>query len=46
LEDGYLELADIKELKFWNLNLEINTMPDLGTLKFCYGISPNSEFWL
>jgi len=21
-------------------------MPDLGTLKFCYGISPNSEFWL
>ena len=37
MEIGYLELADLKELKFWNLNLEINTMPHLGTLKFCYG---------
>jgi len=44
LEAGYLELADLKELKFWNLNLENNTMPELGTLKFCNGISPNSEY--
>jgi len=29
-----LKLADLKELKFWNLNLKINIMPDLGPLKF------------
>jgi len=32
LEVGSWELADLKELKFWNLNLEINTTPDLETL--------------
>jgi len=34
LEVGSWELADIKELKFLNLNLNINMMSDLGTLNF------------
>ena len=32
LEVGFWKLADCKELKFWNLNLEINTTPDLEIL--------------
>jgi len=31
LEVGSGELADLKERKFWNLNLEINTTPNLET---------------
>jgi len=34
LAGEHLELADLKELKFWNLKLTINTMLDLGTLEF------------
>jgi len=34
LEVGSWELADLKELQFWNLNLETNTTPDFGTLNF------------
>jgi len=30
--------------KFWNLNLEINTTPDLGTLNFAIGFSLIASF--
>jgi len=44
LEAGYLELADLKELKFCNLNMEINTMPDLETLNFAIGFCLIANF--
>jgi len=34
LEVGSWELTDLKELTFWNLDLEINTTLDLVTLNF------------
>jgi len=45
-------MTDLKELKFWNLNLEINMTPDLGTLKwdmamgFRQTINFDSSVWM
>jgi len=44
LEAGSWELADVKELKFLNLNLEINTTLDLGTLNFAIGFRLIANF--
>jgi len=44
LEVGSWELTDLKELKFWNLNLEINTTPDLGTVNLAIGFRQTVNF--
>jgi len=44
LEVGSCELTDLNELKSWNLNLEINTTPDLGTLNLSIGFHQKVNF--